>query len=86
MPSANMNTLTRFTSRLSAAATNKLTNIALSSLKLTFGLSSLAAVWINAVIIDGALWAWDSAEYKQELAAGKFSTYTRVQIHSLITV
>ncbi|KAH7392093.1 Alpha/Beta hydrolase protein [Phaeosphaeria sp. MPI-PUGE-AT-0046c] len=39
--------------------------------KLGFGLTSLASVWASAVLRDGALWAKDSNEEKQELAAAQ---------------
>lgn len=51
----------------------KLTDAAIYGFKLSFGLFSLASVWGTAVIKNGALWARDSAEEKQELAAGMIS-------------
>jgi len=38
--------------------------------KLGFGLVSLAGVWATAVLKNGVLWARNTDEEKQELAAG----------------
>lgn len=39
--------------------------------KLGFGLTSLASVWASAALKDGTLWANDTKEEKQELAAAQ---------------
>ena len=72
-----MNTLTSSTQRAAGNVASKLTSLAWVGFKLSFGLFSLAAVWSSAVIKSGALWARDTKEHKQELAAGWFPTLSR---------
>lgn len=45
-----------------------LADLAWTGFRLTFGLSSLAGVWVTAVVKNGALWASDTAEEKRDLA------------------
>jgi len=51
-----------------------LANLAWYTFKLSFGLFSLASVWVTAVIKNGVLWTRDTVEEKQELAAGMFNS------------
>ena len=60
--------------RSSDSMTGLLANAAWTGFKLAFGLSSLATVWATAVLKNGALWASDTKEEKQELAAGMLLT------------
>ncbi|KAF2029271.1 alpha/beta-hydrolase [Setomelanomma holmii] len=51
--------------------TSFLTSIATAGFKLGFGLTSLATVWLTAVTKDGALFAKDSEEQREELATAQ---------------
>jgi hypothetical protein len=51
--------------------TSLVTDLAWFGFKLGFGLTSLATVWINAVLKNGVLWAKDTEEEKRELAAAQ---------------
>jgi hypothetical protein len=48
-----------------------LSDIAWFGFRLGFGLTSLASVWVTAVLKNGVLWARDTAEEKRELAAAQ---------------
>jgi hypothetical protein len=48
-----------------------LSDIAWFGFKLGFGLTSLASVWVIAVLKNGVLWAKDTEEEKRELAAAQ---------------
>jgi len=66
--------LSQGVTRSSDSMTGLLANAAWKGFKLAFGLSSLATVWATAVLRNGALWASDTKEEKQELAAGMLLT------------
>ena len=55
---------------MAIAMADTLTYLAWYAFKLSFGLVSLASVWATAVLKNGVLWARDTDEEKQELAAG----------------
>lgn len=54
-----------------ANTTSFITDVAWFGFKLGFGLTSLASVWTTAVLKNGVLWAKDTEEEKQELAAAQ---------------
>jgi hypothetical protein len=54
-----------------AKMTSFVTDLAWFGFKLGFGLTSLATVWVTAVLKNGVLWAKDTDEEQRELAAAQ---------------
>jgi hypothetical protein len=54
---------------------SSLATMAAAGFKLGFGLTSLVTVWTTAVLRDGALFAKDTEQAKDELASGTCSSH-----------
>jgi hypothetical protein len=61
----------RATKQPQANAKSLVSDIAWLGFKLSFGLASLASVWVTAVLKNGVLWARDTAEEEHEFAAAQ---------------